>query len=45
MGWIVGRWQMNIAFLVVSAVMLAAGLLWLSGAKFLGRDTARVADG
>ncbi|MEI8354174.1 MAG: MFS transporter [Lentisphaerota bacterium] len=45
MGWIAGRWQMNCAFLVVSAVMLVAGLLWLFGAKFLGRDTALVADG
>jgi len=45
MGWIAGRWQMNRAFLVVSAVMLAAGLLWLAGARFLGRDTARASEG
>lgn len=45
MGWIAGRWHVNCAFLVVSAAMLVAGLLWLTGAKFLGRDTARVSAG
>jgi MFS family permease len=41
-GWIAGRWRMNAAFLLVAAVMLVAGGIWLAGVKFLGRDTARV---
>lgn len=32
----------NLSFLVVSLVMLLAGVLWLWGAKNLGADTARV---
>jgi len=43
-GWIAGRSNMNSAFLVVSAAILFASLLWFWGAKFLGRDTARVLD-
>lgn len=45
MGWIAGRWQMNRAFLLVSAGMLMAGMFWLAGARFLGRDTARASGG
>ena len=41
-GWIAGHWQMNIAFLLVAAVMLVAGVIWLAGAKYLAEDTARV---
>ena len=33
---------MNIAFLVVSAMMLLSGVLWLAGMKYLERDTAAV---
>lgn len=40
-GWIAGRWQMNVAFLLVAVVMLVAGVIWLAGAKFLGRDTEK----
>jgi len=43
-GWIAGRWQMNVAFLLVASVMLIAGVIWLAGVKFLGPDTARVAN-
>ena len=41
-GWIAGRSSMNTAFLVVSAAMLVAGIFWLIGGRFLGRDTAAV---
>ena len=40
-GWIAGHWQMNVAFLLVATVMLIAGLIWLAGMRFLGRDTAK----
>jgi hypothetical protein len=33
---------MNVAFLVVSAMMLVAGVLWLWAAKFLPADTATI---
>jgi MFS family permease len=39
-GAIADRWNMNIAFLTVSLVMLVAGLIWLAGMKFLPADTA-----
>ena len=41
-GAVADRTNMNIAFLVVSAMMLAAGVLWLWGAKFLPSDTAMI---
>ena len=34
--------NMNIAFLVVSATMMIAGVLWLIGMKYLPADTAAV---
>jgi MFS transporter, Spinster family, sphingosine-1-phosphate transporter len=34
--------SMNIAFVVVSLTVLVGGVLWLIGARFLARDTARV---
>jgi hypothetical protein len=34
------RYDMNRAFLLVSAMFLVAGILWLFGARHLGRDTA-----
>jgi MFS family permease len=42
LGYIGGHANMHVAFLVVSGVMLAAGLVWLSAAKFLPADTAAV---
>lgn len=41
-GAIAGRTNMNIAFMVVSAAMLLAGVIWLLGMKYLGRDTAAI---
>jgi MFS family permease len=41
-GYIGGHTNMNVAFLVVSGMMLLAGLLWLYGMKYLGADTAAV---
>ena len=37
------RWNMNRAFLVVGAMFLLAGVLWLAGARHLARDTERAA--
>lgn len=42
MGAIADRWNMNVAFLTVSFVMLLAGLIWLAGMKFLPGDTAAI---
>jgi hypothetical protein len=33
---------MHVAFLFVSGIMLASGLVWLSGVKYLAADTAAV---
>jgi MFS family permease len=41
-GAVADRTNMNAAFLVVSAMMLVAGALWLWGAKFLPSDTAAI---
>ncbi|MEP7250396.1 MAG: MFS transporter [Spartobacteria bacterium] len=41
-GYIAGHTNMNVAFLIIAAVMLLSGVIWLSGLKFLGPDTARV---
>jgi len=41
-GAVADRTNMNVAFLVVSAMMLVAGVLWLWGAKFLLSDTAAI---
>jgi len=43
-GAIADRWQMNVAFLAVSAMIAIAGLFWFWGAKFLESDTRAVAD-
>ena len=40
LGYIGGHTNMHIAFLVVSGVILAAGLVWVIGAKYLPGDTA-----
>ena len=44
-GWIAGRSSMNTAFLVVSAMMVVAGGFWLTGARYLGRDTEMATKG
>ena len=36
------RWNMNVAFFVVSFTMLFAGMFWFWGAKHLARDTAAI---
>jgi MFS transporter, Spinster family, sphingosine-1-phosphate transporter len=41
-GWIAGRWNMNVAFLLVSVMMLVASVCWLWGTRYLARDTAAV---
>jgi len=41
-GAIADRWNMNVGFFVVSLAMLAAGLLWLWGGRYLGKDSERV---
>jgi predicted MFS family arabinose efflux permease len=43
-GYIGGHTNMNIAFLVVSGMMLLAGVLWIAGMKFLPADTAAVEE-
>jgi MFS family permease len=41
-GVVADRTNMNIAFLVVSATMMIAGVLWLMGMKYLPAETAAV---
>jgi MFS family permease len=41
-GAVADRTNMNVAFLVVSAMMLVAGVLWLWAARFLPADTATI---
>lgn len=41
-GWISGHSNMNVAFLVVAFLMLAASALWFYGVKHLQRDTEAV---
>ena len=36
------RYSMHLAFVVVGIMFVVAGILWLAGARFLERDTARV---
>jgi predicted MFS family arabinose efflux permease len=42
LGYIGGHTNIRMAFLFVSAVILASGLVWIFGAKYLAEDTARV---
>jgi MFS family permease len=42
-GIISDRYNMNIAFMVVGAMFILAGVFWLCGVKFLGRDEAAAA--
>ena len=37
------RWNMDRAFLVVGAMFLVGGVVWLAGARYLERDTAAAA--
>jgi MFS transporter, Spinster family, sphingosine-1-phosphate transporter len=41
-GAVADKTNMNIAFLVVSAMMLVAGIFWLWGAKYLAGDTEAI---
>ncbi len=43
-GAIADRSSFRAGFLVVSVMMLAAGLIWLCSARFLARDVARIAE-
>jgi MFS transporter, Spinster family, sphingosine-1-phosphate transporter len=40
-GAVADRWNLEVGFLVVSFMMLVAGVLWLVGARFLGPDAER----
>jgi MFS transporter, Spinster family, sphingosine-1-phosphate transporter len=42
LGYIGGHINMHIAFLFVSGIILASGVVWLSGVKYLPADTAAV---
>ncbi len=42
LGYIGGHTNMHVAFLVVSGVIFASGLVWLFGVKYLAADTAAV---
>ncbi|HXX42363.1 MAG TPA: MFS transporter [Chthoniobacterales bacterium] len=42
LGFIGDHWNIRIAFVFVSGIILASGLVWLFGAKYLGADTAAV---
>lgn len=41
-GWIAGQTSMNMAFLLVSVMMVLASAFWLIGMRYLGADTAAV---
>jgi len=38
-GWVANRWNMGVAFMVVSVMIFVSGVLWLFGAKHLQEDT------
>ena len=42
LGAVAGHFDMNVAFLVISAAMLVSGIIWLFGMKYLAADTAAV---
>jgi len=42
LGYIGGHTNIRVAFLFVSAIILASGVAWIMGAKYLPEDTARV---
>ncbi len=41
-GAVAGHWNMNVGFILVSAMMLVSGVIWMIGAPFLAADTAVV---
>jgi MFS family permease len=43
-GWIAGHTSWDIAFGLVSLTMVLASVLWLIGARYLGRDEAKALD-
>lgn len=45
LGAVAGHFDMNVAFLVVSAAMLISGVIWIAGMKYLAADTAAVEIG
>jgi MFS family permease len=45
LGAVAGHFDMNVAFLVVSAAMLISGVIWIAGMKYLAADTAAVEVG
>ncbi|HYJ05032.1 MAG TPA: MFS transporter [Chthoniobacterales bacterium] len=42
LGAVAGHYDMNVAFLIISAAMLVSGIIWLLGMKYLAADTAAV---
>jgi hypothetical protein len=40
-GAVADRWNLKVGFLVVSFMMLVAGVLWLAGARFLELDAEK----
>lgn len=42
LGAVAGHYDMTVAFLVISVAMLASGVIWLFGMKYLAADTAAV---
>ena len=42
LGAVAGHYDMTVAFLVISVAMLASGIIWLFGMKYLAADTAVV---
>ncbi|PYL10297.1 MAG: MFS transporter [Verrucomicrobia bacterium] len=44
LGYIGGHTNMHVAFLFVSGIIFASGLIWLLGVKYLPADTAAVED-
>jgi len=44
LGYIAGHTSMHVAFLFVSGIILASGLVWLAGVKCLPADTAAVEE-
>jgi MFS transporter, Spinster family, sphingosine-1-phosphate transporter len=44
-GWVARHWGLKSGFAVVSMMMLAGGLLWLWGARYLADDTQRATEG
>jgi MFS family permease len=42
LGAVAGHYDMNVAFLFISAAMLVSGIIWLLGMKYLAAETAAV---